>query len=129
MIQDGYGWMGFTGTPSLYMQIGIDVIGFYPRPSSSSDVVELTCAVIPDRYATSTDRIKLPSDYKKAVVHHAVSDYWASRGEVMEASKHFKIYADHVGLNKKPQQMSERFNTVNGPVRPTNQNTQIPQGS
>jgi hypothetical protein len=126
---EGFGWMTFQGTPEKYMQVGVNAIGFYPRPSSSSDVVELTCAVIPARYTTSTDRIKLPSDFQKAVVHYAVSDYWASRGDVMQASKHFKIYAEHIGLNDNLQQMGERVNRFNGSVQPINQNSAVSPGS
>ena len=101
-------WMIQTGTPTNYFMLGMDVIGVYPRPSGSSDTVELNCAVIPDRYTTSTDRIKLRDDFQKATIHYAVSEYWASRGDAAEARRHFRIYAKHVGITGQYPDSAER---------------------
>jgi hypothetical protein len=98
MSQYGWRWMTQVSTPHSYMQIGMDVVGIYPRPGGSDDVVELECAVIPDRYNTSTDRIKLRESFEKSVVHYAVSEYWASRGDARSAQQHLVKYADALGL-------------------------------
>lgn len=108
MSQYGWRWMKQVGTPFSYMQIGLDVVGIYPRPGGIEDVVELDCAVIPDRYETSTDRIKLRESFEKAVVHHAVSDYWASRGDAKEAYKHLELYTDAVGLTRSMPDAGEK---------------------
>lgn len=85
-------WMVSTGTPWEYFLIGMDVIGFYHKPSSTSDLVELSCIVIPNEYKEGTDRIKIRDEFQWAAVHFAVSEYWASRGDAGEAIKHHQIY-------------------------------------
>lgn len=91
-------WMKSTGTPESYFQVGLDVIGVYPKPSASSDVVELKCVVIPSRYEDDIDRVKLRETYKWAVVHYAVSEYYASRGAAKEARHHMAQYMQALGL-------------------------------
>ena len=92
-------WMISTGTPEAYMQIGHNVIGFWRRPSGSSDIIELTCTMIPNAYTTSLEKINLRDNYEWVAVHYAVSEYWASRGDASEATKHYKMYLDGLGLS------------------------------
>lgn len=91
-------WMNSTGTPEAYFQTGLDVVGVYPKPSASSDALELKCVVIPGRYTEDVDRVKLRETYKHAVVHYAVSEYYASRGAANEAKSHMAKYMQSVGL-------------------------------
>ena len=91
-------WMITSATPQAYFQIGTDVIALYPKPSASSDVLELTIVEIPNPYEQDTDRIKLKKDFHYATVHFAVAEYWASRGDVQEAYKHWGLYLDVLGL-------------------------------
>jgi len=52
-------WMVASANPEAYFPVGMDTIGFYPKPSSDADVMEITIVEIPTAYATSEDRIKL----------------------------------------------------------------------
>lgn len=92
-------WMLSSGTPHAYLQIGQDVVGFFRKPSSNSDIVELTVCLIPAPYSTSDERIKIRDSYQWAAVHYAVSEWWASRGDAKEATFHFKKYLDGIGLS------------------------------
>ena len=91
-------WMLTSATPRAYFQIGTDIIALYPKPSASSDILELTIVEIPNPYEKDTDRIKLKTDFHYAAVHFAVAEYWASRGDVREAFKHWGLYLDVLGL-------------------------------
>ncbi len=90
-------WLESRGTPESYFQIGARVIGFYRQPTDN-DIVELNCVVVPKRYATSADRIQLRDTFKWAAVHYAVSEFWASRGDAMEARREFDRYLTQMGL-------------------------------
>ena len=90
-------WMQSTGPADEYLQIGHDIIGFFPRPSSG--VIELTIVQIPDRYTLDSDRIHVREQFKKAVVYYAVSEYWASRGDATESIKEFTNYINMMGLD------------------------------
>lgn len=91
-------WMVSTGSPIFYIPIGDDIVAFWRRPASNSDLVELECVVIPERYETSEDRIKVRTEYQWACVHYAVSEWWASRGDAKEATLHHQKYMDIMGL-------------------------------
>lgn len=93
-------WMITTGDPRAYLPVGQDVIGFYPKPSGSTNVVELTIVEIPIAYATDRDRIKLKDSFQYATVHYAVGEFWASRGDAAEAQKHMAMYLDAMGLKQ-----------------------------
>ena len=101
-------WMVCTGTPEAYLPVGMDVIGVYPKPSGSSDVLELTVVEIPAAYRSDRDRIKLRDAFQYATVHYAVAEYWASRGDAAEAQKHMQMYMDSLGLKDQYQQQTER---------------------
>lgn len=92
-------WLETDANPSHYWPIGSDVICLYPRPPGE-DLIELHCVIIPGRYETSTDRIKIKDEYAWAAVHYAVSEFWASRGDANEAFRHFDKYLEILGLNK-----------------------------
>lgn len=110
-------WMIPSANPEAYFPVGMDTIGFYPKPSGDSDVMEITIVEIPTAYATSADRIKLREAFKYSAVHYAVGEYWASRGDANEASKHLKLYLDSIGLAKDYAQLKDgtRFETRKEP--------------
>ena len=91
-------WLIHTGNPESYFYVGHEIIGFYPKPSSTTDIIELTCAIIPDKYTKDIDRIKVRGTFQWAIVNYAVSEYWAGRGDAKEAEKHFDIYMDNLGV-------------------------------
>jgi len=85
-------WLYNSGNPERYVQIGSDVVCLHPAPASDSGVVEVEMAIAPEAYTSDTDRIKLRDEHKKAVVHYAVSEYWAGRGDAKLATYHFNEY-------------------------------------
>jgi len=91
-------WMTTQADPRAYFQIGTDSIGLYPRPSGSSEVLELTLVEIPQAYTQDNEKIRLKPDYDQAAVHYAVSEYWASRGDANEAAEHFVRYLKFLGI-------------------------------
>lgn len=113
-------WMKDTGNPWQYMQIGMDVIGVYPRPGGTTDILEIDCVTIPARYETSTDRIKLRENFKKTVVHYATSEYYASRGDAREAEKHFHLYADQLNLTTEYPMSQDRIRELQAVKREAN---------
>ncbi len=101
-------WMIHTGPPEEYFQIGKDVICVSPRPSGTSDVLELTVVVIPKRYTSGTDRIKLRDAFKWAAVHYAVSQYYAGVGDAFSAQDHHQRYLEALGLQQLYPKSAER---------------------
>lgn len=93
-------WMTATGTPEAYMQLGDDVIGFYRKPSASTGAIEITIVEIPEEYENDDERIKLRDSFHPAVVHFAVGEFWASRGDAKEAATHGRMYLDALGLKE-----------------------------
>lgn len=93
-------WMQPTGSPECYFPIGQDVIGFYPKPGSDSDVVELTVVEIPSPYTSDADRIRIKDQFQYAAVHYAVAEFWATRGDALEAQKHMQLYLQALGLRE-----------------------------
>lgn len=91
-------WMTIKGSPECYFQIGLNTVGFYPSPSGSTNVIELKCCFIPDRYSSDTDRVKMRESFKWATVHFAVSEYYASRGDRNEAMIHHNKYLELLGV-------------------------------
>lgn len=101
-------WLENTGTPERYCLIGTGVLGVHPAPASTTDMLEITAAVIPDRYVTDTERIQVRDDFKWAAVHYAVSEYYASRGDAASATKHIMKYLDRLGLSKMYPETADR---------------------
>ena len=93
-------WMLHRGNPNQYFHIGMDLIGIYPRTGSSADVINFECVVIPERYTSETDRIFLRKEYQWAVVHYAVSEFYAGRGDKPRALEHYNLYLERLGLRQ-----------------------------
>ena len=109
-------WLVHTGTPEEYVQVGPDIIGLSPKPSATSDVLELTCAIIPSAYTHDDDRIKLRDTYTRSAINYAVSEYYAGRGDARTANAHLAKYleslGDIIGYRAKPSTaafQSEKF--------------------
>lgn len=100
-------WMDYTGDPERYMQVGLDIIGVVPRPPGVGTVLNMTCVVIPDPYETSTDRIKLRESFEWAVVHYAVGEYYAGRGDRREGMVHHQKFLEKLGLQEHYPESSE----------------------
>ena len=100
-------WLETNASPTHYWPIGGDVVGFYPR-SVNEDIAELHCVVIPGRYQSSRERLKLKTEYDWAAVHYATSEFWATRGDANEATRHFQKYLEIMGLNKVYPQAQEK---------------------
>jgi len=113
-----HGWMQATGSPMSYVQLGSELVGFYPRPSGSSDVVELSLVEIPAPYEHEDDRIKVRKSFQHAVVSYAVAEYWASRGDAMESAIHMGNYLEILGMKRKydPQDRKPQFETRKEPT-------------
>ena len=94
-------WLLNTGNPSAYFPIGLDYIGVWPTPSSDTDVLEISAVMIPKRYETSDDQIKLRRDWEWAAAHFAVGEYYASRGDAKTAIYHHNNYLKKLGINTK----------------------------
>ena len=91
-------WLVTNSPPRSYFQIGHDVLGVHPKPSSDTDTLELTIVEIPKAYVTDTDRINLRSDFQYAAANYAAAEYWASRGDARQATEYMGFYLDAVGL-------------------------------
>jgi hypothetical protein len=89
-----------TANPIRYFIVGDNKIGVHPTPSSSVDMLEINAVVIPDRYTEDTDRIKLRNNFQWGVVHYAVSEYYASRGDANSASGHFSKFLYYLGIQE-----------------------------
>jgi hypothetical protein len=101
-------WMVHRATPEAYIPIGQDVIGFYPAPSGSSDVIEIKLVEIPSTYESARDRIKLRDAFQFACVNYAVAEFWASRGDAEEATAHMQRYLDALNLRQDYMQQAEQ---------------------
>jgi hypothetical protein len=101
-------WLYNNANPERYAMIGIDKFAIHPAPSSSDGTLEIRCVIIPERYKTDTDRVKLREEFKWATVHYAVSEYYASRGDARRASDYFSKYTKKLGLQDQYQESQER---------------------
>ncbi len=101
-------WLYNNANPERYCMIGLDKIAIHPAPSSSDGTLEITCVVIPERYESDTDRVKLRDEFKWATVNYAVSEYYASRGDAKRSVDYFNRYAKKLGLQDQYQESKER---------------------
>lgn len=101
-------WLMNSGSPERYCRIGTDIICVHPAPSDSTDILEIDAVVVPDRYVEGTDRIMLRDDFKWGVVHYAVGEYYASRGDAKQALSHHGQYLDSLGIQEMYPSYSER---------------------
>ena len=93
-------WMQSDGDPYQYIPVGTDILGVYPKPTGTGDVLELECAIIPDRYTTDDERLNIRRDYEKTTTYYAMSEYYASRGDAKEATRHYAKYTEMLGLDR-----------------------------
>ena len=93
------GWLHNNSRPWQYYLIGMDYIGVYPAPSGTGSILDIECVVIPDRYENDNDRIKLREGFKKSVIHYAVGEYYATRGDASSATDHLIDYLKSTGLD------------------------------
>jgi len=108
-------WLQTSGTPTEYMQIGLNVIGINRAPTSSSDMLELHCVVVPAPYDNDNDRVKLRDAFKFAAVNYAVSEYWASRGDAPSAVNHLSTYVENSGNRLAYDPSANRFTVFRQP--------------
>lgn len=101
-------WLVHESRPDKYFQVALDIVGFAPKPSASSDIVALEIVMIPVAYTTDTARIKLRDMYRWAAVSYAVSEYYASRGDANEALTHLDRYLKVLGLRREYQEARDR---------------------
>jgi hypothetical protein len=94
------GWMSSDGPPLEYFQVGFDIFGVYPKVSSDGDIIEITAAGIPARYATDKERVKLRDDFKWAAVDYAVSEFFAGRGDAKTAMEFHGRYLEKLGMQE-----------------------------
>ena len=111
-------WMITNADPRSYLQLGQDIVGFWPKPSGNSDVVRLTIVEIPEPYVYGEDKIKVRDSFQYACTQYAVSEYWASRGDAKTALEHYTLYLDALGIRQLFDQSPERsyrFTTAKDP--------------
>ncbi len=101
-------WMTDDGVTRCVFQLGTDVLGVYPRPTASSDVIELRAAIIPGEYQRDTDRIGLREEFRRALVNYAAAEYWASRGDANSARDQFALYSEALGTRLTTMETNDR---------------------
>lgn len=102
-------WMVTNAEPRTYFQIGDDVVGFWPKPSGDTTLVELNIVVIPERYTFDNDRVVIRREFESAITHYAVAEYWASRGDAREATEHYQQYINMLGLRERYSMSHDRM--------------------
>jgi len=106
-------WLQMTGDIIEYVQVGMDIIGLYMKPSSEV-VLELQCVVIPKAYDTDNAPIKLRDMFRDGAVYYAVSEFYASRARVDEAKDYYNRYLGAVGLAETHPEYAERDYAIGG---------------
>jgi len=89
-------WQVDSGRPQEYALVGVDWLALSPKPSASDDVLHLVCVCVPGRYSRDTERLKIRAEYERGLVHYAVSEYYAGRGDAARAAKHWELYGRHL---------------------------------
>jgi hypothetical protein len=102
-------WLTRKGLPEEYFPIGNNVLGLSPKPTSSSDVLEVDMVVIPAPYTNDDYRLKLRDAFRFAVVNFAVSEYFAGVGDSKRASDNFTRYATSLNLRRRYPKANERI--------------------
>lgn len=101
-------WMLISGSPESYFQVGHQFLGVYPAPAGDGEVLRLDCIVIPDRYTSDEDRLKVRDIFKWGATFYAISEYYASRGDATQAATYWAKYLERVGLQSLYPQAAER---------------------
>jgi len=102
-------WLTRKGLPEEYFPVGNDVIGLSPKPTASSDILEVDMVVIPYPYTDDNYRLKLRDEYRFGVVNFAVSEYFAATGDADRAADHYANYSNAVGLRLVYPKANERI--------------------
>jgi len=92
-------WMRSEGNADSYFEIGPEHIGIYPKPSGNSDVLMLQCVIIPDIAQDNRRLTHLRRQFQWAVTDYAISEYFAARGRIEEASEYGRSYAETARLS------------------------------
>lgn len=92
-------WMVASGEPRGYFQIGLDIIGVYPKSGSTSNTIDLKIVEIPKGYKHGDTKLPLRNDFEYAAINYAVAEYWISRGDARTASEHFADYLKALGIS------------------------------
>jgi len=90
-------WMLNSGSPQAYGQVEDDIVFVWPAPASEL-MLDLTCVVIPARYANDYDRVKLREIFKFAAVQYAIGEYYAGRGDAKTATEYHDRYLEKLGI-------------------------------
>ena len=101
-------WLFNSGTPHSYFPIGFNFFGIHPRPSSDTDVLEITAVMIPEVYASDIDKLQLRKGWQWAAAHYAVGEFYASRGDAKSAVYHHNEYLKRMGMNHQYPSANER---------------------
>jgi len=105
-------WLYNSSGPERYCPVGFSYLCIHPAPASSTGILELKAAIIPKRYETDTDRVRIRDQYGWACVDYAVSEYFASRGDAKTATKHFSNYLTKLGMQDLDKNQIRQFMTV-----------------
>ena len=111
-------WLYNTGSPRAYFPIGFNYFGIHPKPSSDTDLLEITAVMIPERYTKDTDKINLRNSWEWAAAHYAVGEFYASRGDAKSAILHHNSYLKRTGLNFQYPSSNERDWTLSSNSNP-----------
>lgn len=117
--EDGW-WMKRTGPPLKYMQLGLNHIGIYMAPSAKGTVIELDCVMIPFAYDEDEAPVRLRTNFQRAAVYLAVSEFYASRGDAKRAQEYLERYLETAGLMQLRPQTAERQFRYGGYEQRTN---------
>ena len=90
-------WRLNRGTPEVYWQIGFNTIAVAPRPTDSTNVLDIWAVVMPERDDDGREYSKIPEDWDWATIHYAVGEFYASRGAATDAILHQQQYMDALG--------------------------------
>jgi len=108
LLQYNPRWLHNSGPPERYFMIGVDIVGFHPMADTSSDILEIEAVVIPDRYTSDEERIKLRDDYQWAAVYYAVGEFYAGRGDAKNAIANHNKYLKRLGIQQLYPEQAER---------------------
>jgi hypothetical protein len=92
-------WLIDSGPPRAYFPVGLNHFGVWPKPASDTDILELTAVIIPARYTSDTDRLKVRKNLEWAAAQYAIGEYYASRGDAKSAIEHHGQYLAAVGVD------------------------------
>jgi hypothetical protein len=108
VTNDNPSWMQLSGPPVEYMILGMNHVGIIYKPDADGGVLEMTWVCAPMNYTRERDTIKLREVFQRACVYHAVSEFYASRGDAVRATEWFNKYMDTASLGWMIPQPSER---------------------